>query len=513
MNPFLQKLLAPRHIEYLSISTKFIILDTSRSVSEFADRPEEVYPGRDVRAGFPELIGAEEVLKEVLSGKKASFELKGIGRFSEGKQPLYIDLYISPYQDENTLENFLLILFEDVTENMVLKQALVQRANEANLLVSALASSQDYVNKIITSMGDALLVTNNSGQIKTINIAAQKLFGYSEEELLGQPISLLIKNTQFIDRNEEKATNLIEPHLSREMEVVCRKKNGDNFLVDFSCSSIQTDVKECRNFVYIGRDVTERKRAELETYKALEKQKELNQLRANFISMTSHEFRTPLTIILTSVELLENFYETTDKHKTKVKQYFKMIENAIRQMTDMLDEVLLLSKAEAGKLTFHPSLLDIKKFSEGIIAEMQFSKTKKHSLSFRCFDENIFGWVDEKLLRQILVNLLSNAIKYSPQGGVVRFDLREENDKVVFEIEDEGMGILEEDQKRLFESFYRGKNVNHISGTGLGLAIVKSSVDLHKGEIIMESEVGKGTKFKVILPIKNNTSMESDEIR
>ncbi|MCT7948512.1 PAS domain-containing sensor histidine kinase [Ancylothrix sp. C2] len=505
MNPFLKKLLAPRHIEYLSVDRNLMILETSRAVRQFADRPEEVSPGKDVRASFPELIGAEEVLKAVFEGKKASFEVKGIARFAEGDKPFYIDLYISQHQDEISLEPLLLILLEDVTENMVLKQALVQRANEASLLVSALASSQDYIHKIITSMADALLVTTSSGQIKTINPAAQKLFGYSEAELLGQPVSLLIKDQQFIDDIKNQLPCLNGSELLRNREVVCSKKEGDNFLVDFSCSCIQADGIEKRDFVYIGRDITERKRAEAETQKALETQKELNQMRANFISMTSHEFRTPLTVILTSVELLENFYETTDKYKPKVQQYFKMIENAIRQMADMLDEVLLLSKAEAGKLTFHPSLLDVKKFSEEIVAEMQFSKSKKHTLKFTCPPEKVFGWVDEKLLRQILVNLLSNAIKYSPQGGMVRFDLRQEQDNVSFEIEDEGMGILKEDQERLFESFYRGRNVNNISGTGLGLAIVKSSVDLHGGEIIMRSEVGKGTVFQVILPLKTNT--------
>jgi PAS domain S-box-containing protein len=508
MNPFLKKLLAPRHIEYLSVDANLIILETSRLVGPFADRPEEVSPGKDVRAGFPELIGSEEVLRAVLSGEKASFELKGIARFVEGNKPFYIDLYISQHQDEITLEPLLLILFEDVTENMVLKQALVQRANEASLLVSALASSQDYIHKIITSMADALLVTTSSGQIKTLNVAAQNLFGYSESELLGQPISLLIKSPQFLEEIRQQLPCLNNFELLKNREVVCIKKDGKKFLVDFSCSCIQTDLIENRDFVYIGRDITERKRAEAETEKALEKQKELNQMRANFISMTSHEFRTPLTIILTSVELLENFYETTDKHKPKVQQYFKMIGNAIRQMTDMLDEVLLLSKAEAGKLTFCPSLLDVKKFSQQIVAEMQLSKSKKHSLSFNCPLENIFGWLDEKLLRQILVNLLSNAIKYSPQGGTVRFDLRQEKDQVIFEIEDQGMGILEEDQERLFDSFYRGRNVDNISGTGLGLAIVKSSVDLHAGEITMKSEVGKGTIFTVILPLRRNTGVQ-----
>lgn len=508
MNPFFKKLLAPRHIEYLSVDANLIILETSRLVRIFADRPEEVCPGRDVRAGFPELIGYEEVLTSVISGEKASFELKGIGRFTQGNKPFYIDLYITHHQNEVTLEPVLLILFEDVTENMVLKQALVQRANEANLLVSALASSQDYINKIISSMADALLVTTSSGHIKTINLAAQNLFGYNETELLGKPISLLIKNPQFIEEVRDQLPCLTDSELLRNREVVCSKKNGENFLVDFSCSCIQNDLIENPDFVYIGRDITERKRAEAETEKALEKQKELNQMRANFISMTSHEFRTPLTIILTSVELLENFYETTEKHKVKVKQYFKMIENAIRQMTDMLDEVLMLSKAEAGRLTFNPSLLNVKKFCEEIVTEMHFSKSKKHSLNFNCPPETIFGWLDEKLVRQIVVNLLSNAIKYSPQGGVVRFDLYKEENEVIFEIEDQGIGILEEDQERLFESFYRGQNVEHIAGTGLGLSIVKSSVDLHGGEITMKSEVGKGTIFKVILPLRTNIAVQ-----
>ncbi|MGK7873340.1 MAG: hypothetical protein AB4426_08505 [Xenococcaceae cyanobacterium] len=169
MSLLLNKLYIPDKIEYLLLNQELIILETSSAVQRFADCPDEVMPGKDVRSGFPELIGVEDILMAVIQGQKENFELKGIARCSEPSSPLYIDLSIE------SLVGQLIILFEDVTEMMVLKQSLVQRASEAEMLLSALTVSQDYINKIILSMGDALLVTTTSGTIKKVNKAAEDL--------------------------------------------------------------------------------------------------------------------------------------------------------------------------------------------------------------------------------------------------------------------------------------------------------------------------------------------------
>lgn len=510
MNTILKKLLGPRRMEYLTMDRDLIVLETSTDVQRFADRPEEVIPGNDARAGFPELIGVEDILAEVLQGTKAGLEFKGIARSSARESPLYIDLYISEFQNEETLEHQLIIFFEDVTEMMVLKQTLVQRANESGLLLSALVSSKDYIDKIIKSMADALVVTTAAGQIKTVNESTQNLFKYTEEELIGQPISLIIPEEKRLLPVIDPSNLHAQSEFVKNVEVDCYTKAGEKIFVAFSCSAIQTDIQGVRDFVYIGRDITERKRAEAEIRQALEKEKELNEMKSHFVSMASHEFRTPLTIILTSVELLEDYYYSPQRSEKKIQQYFQMIHTAVKQMTNLLDDVLIIGKAEVGKLEFDPNVIDLGKFCSVLVEEMQLSAGNKHSLIFDNQCENINACMDEKLLRQILTNLLSNALKFSPSGKPVFLRLSSKDQEVIFEVQDQGIGIPLEDQKRLFELFHRAKNARNISGTGLGLAIVQKSVELHGGRIMVSSEVGAGTTFRVMIPWNNCHISEED---
>jgi signal transduction histidine kinase len=168
-------------------------------------------------------------------------------------------------------------------------------------------------------------------------------------------------------------------------------------------------------------------------------------------------------------------------------------------MVQLLDDILIINRAEAGKLEFNPNSLDLKKFCRQFIEEIQLSAGSQYSLNFNCNSKDVHAFLDEKLLRSILANLLSNAIKYSPQGGQVKTSLTLDKENITLQISDQGIGIFPEDQKQLFEPFHRGKNVQNISGTGLGLVVTKKCVDLHGGTISLQSEVGKGTKITVIL--------------
>lgn len=173
-------------------------------------------------------------------------------------------------------------------------------------------------------------------------------------------------------------------------------------------------------------------------------------------------------------------------------------------MTELVEDVLLISKAEAGKLEFNPQPLMLKSFCKNLVAEIQLSIGKKHRIDFTYSGQVTSVYLDEKLLIQILNNLLINAIKYSPQETLVRFSCTCQQQEIIFEIQDEGIGIPVEDQKRLFESFHRAKNVGNIPGTGLGLTIVQKSVNLHNGNISLVSQVGVGTTFQVRLPLTNS---------
>lgn len=517
MNPLVKKLLTPRY-EYLTLDRNFIVLESSYAARCFAEFPDELYQGNDVRLSFPEIIGIESVMIDILEGREVSFELKGVGRsedrtsilleqcknnhaLSAQKLPLYIDLYINESSNQDYLDNSLLILLEDSTERMVLQQSFAQRTNEAQLLANSLPISKSYIDKIIASMADALLVTSSSGMIKTANQFAQDLFGYSEEELLNKPISSIICDENFLNQIKNLSNYGVGEFL-KNVEVNCLKKNQENLTVAFSCSAIQTELTGLKNFVYIGRDISERKQLETEMIKALAQERELRELKSDFVSMASHEFRTPLTSILSSTELLEKYSNRWTEEKKQ--KHYRRIENSVKRMTALVEDVLLISKAEAGKLEFNPQPLLLKNFCRNLVGEIQLSIGKQHRINFTYSGQTTPVAIDEKLLIQILNNLLTNAIKYSPQETIVRFSCSCQPQEVILEIQDEGIGIPAEDQERLFESFHRATNVGNIPGTGLGLTIVKKSVNLHNGSISVVSKVGVGTTFQVRLPLTNS---------
>jgi len=243
-----------RQMEYLQINRDFHILDASEQVQRFADCPSEVILFKDVRLGFPELIGVEDILIDILEGRQEYFELKSIARFSHFSSPFYIDLSVI------NLDGKLIVFFEDATSRMVLQQNLIPKNREANLLLRELAASQNYLDNIIASMAEAMLVTTSSGKIKTVNKAALDLFGYEKAEIVGKHISIIIAEEKFLLQINKKNTNN-QGKIFQDYEVVCQTKTGTEIFVAFSGSVIQTSINEnLQDFVYIGRDITESKR-------------------------------------------------------------------------------------------------------------------------------------------------------------------------------------------------------------------------------------------------------------
>lgn len=234
----------------------------------------------------------------------------------------------------------------------------------------------------------------------------------------------------------------------------------------------------------------------------LVKAQELNQFKSEFVSMLSHDIRSPLNTILLAAGLLQN---SGDKLSTEKKlNHYKLIRSAIKNMTQLLDEASLLGKVDSGRLEREFTLLNLQDFCHQLVEDAQLTAVDKHiTVVFTTTGQPTEILSDENLLRHILGNLLSNAIKYSHPDSIVYFELRFKNQTVIFNIKDEGIGIPLEDQKQLFQPFYRANNVGSIPGTGLGLAIVKKCLEAHGGEITVNSEVGVGTTFTVTLPLIN----------
>lgn len=254
--------------------------------------------------------------------------------------------------------------------------------------------------------------------------------------------------------------------------------------------------------VKLQKEILKQKEAEEKVKQALVKEKELSDLKTRFISIASHEFRTPLATMYSSTELLELFYEnrSDEKFLAQIDRIRKNIDNLI----EIMDNVLLISRVDAGKAKCEPSIIKLRSFLNEIVEDTKALLGNNHTLNYNLSipDEDVE--LDEKLFKIVLMNLLSNAIKYSPNGGVIELEVTKENEKILFRISDQGIGISETDQKHLFEPFHRAENVGHIHGTGLGLAIVKKYVELHKGEISFVSSPSRGTIFNISVDAINN---------
>jgi signal transduction histidine kinase len=221
--------------------------------------------------------------------------------------------------------------------------------------------------------------------------------------------------------------------------------------------------------------------------------------KSRYISMAYHDLNTPLTTIQLSAEMLEDS-EVESRGGNNAKSIDR-IKKAVSSMNQLLEQILMLSKAESGKLPLTKKSLNAVNLCKSILEEIQPIATKRHRLTFSTKTEKLSAHLDEKLLHHLLINLLSNAIKYSPNGGTVSLELSCENEQIIFCVRDEGIGIPEEYLEKLFQQFERGANVGNIKGTGLGLCIVKYIVDLHGGKISVESEVDRGTAFFVKIPL------------
>jgi len=381
---------------------------------------------------------------------------------------------------------------------------------------AALRQAEHQYRTIFENAVEGIFQTTSDGRYLNANPALAEILGYaSPEELIAHLTDIGCqlyvdphRRAEFIHLVQQQGT------VSEfESQVYC--KDGRIIWISENAHTIRDASGKVLAYEGTVRDITERKQAEEDIRKALEKEKELSELKSNFVTTASHEFRTPLATILSSAELLRKYNHKLgeDQKLTQLQQ----IQTTVTHMTQLLNDVLLIGKAEAGKLEYNPAPLDLVQFCHALVEGMQLSATYSqdgasgHKISFCSQGQCTNASMDEKLLRHILTNLLSNAIKYSPQGGTVYLDLVCQPGEAIFQVRDEGIGIPATEQTKLFDSFYRASNVGTISGTGLGLAIVKKSVDLHGGTITVESEAGAGTTFIVTIPFNQQVSADDQD--
>ncbi|BAZ21825.1 multi-sensor signal transduction histidine kinase [Kalymmatonema gypsitolerans NIES-4073] len=389
-----------------------------------------------------------------------------------------------------------------ITPNLL--RRTIRYAIDRGQILKQLKESEHRLRAVFEQTFQSMALLTLEGIILEINQPALKLWGSQQQDCVGKPLWEL-ESWNFSCANQEWLKSIIAKAADGEFvrhELLLPSENNVMVWIDFSLKPLKDETGKAVLLIVEGRDISESKRAEAELVNAWVQERELNEMKSNFVSMVSHEFRNPMTVIRTAVELLELYnHQLSDQQKS---QYFGKIQTAIRQMLQLLDEILFLGRSDAGKLQYEPTPLDLEDFCSELTQTLQLAANGKHQIIFSFQGKQTSVEVDENLLRYILTNLLSNAIKYSPQGGKIAFNVLCQDDTATFQIQDSGIGIPLQDQQRLFETFHRASNVGTIPGTGLGLSIVKKCVDLHQGQIYLQSQVGVGTTFTVKLPLNHH---------
>jgi len=336
----------------------------------------------------------------------------------------------------------------------------------------------------------------SDGRFVEVNEAVLQWGGYRREEIIGRTSADLGLWVNLGDR-EEFWRELQRARTIRHQERNLRDKHGAISTVLLSADIIELNHEP--HVLTFALDITDRKKAETELLKTLAREKELGQLKSNFVSMVSHEFRTPLGVIMSSAEILDSYLDQLEPQERR--EQLQSIQKNSRRMANLMEEVLLLGMVEAGKLEFKPAELDLNLFCRRLVDELLSAVNNRCPVEISIAADAARAVADERLLQHIFNNLLSNAVKFSPEGSPVRFDIKREGNDAVCRIRDQGLGIPAPDLERMFSAFHRGRNAGQVPGTGLGLTIVKRCVELHRGRIKIESTVGQGTTVMVRLPL------------
>jgi PAS domain S-box-containing protein len=513
---FLQKLL-----DYLPValfvkdasSEKFgqIILWNHRSEEIFGFSAEQVL-GKTVhelhpkeQADFFELKDQETfTLRKILEIKEEPVDSQTHGK-------IFLHTIKVPLFDCDGNPQYLLGISEDITvrkqaedDLQMLNQNLEIRVEERT---QAVRESEARYRNLLDQASDAILIADMEGNLVEVNQKAIQLFGYSKAEMVKLKITDLHTVEEF-DTAKAAFQQIVDHRSGQLLNTVIICKDGHTIPVDITGSMIEYSGQQYIQGIF--RDVSERKKAELEIQNALMKERELNELKTQFIDVASHEFRTPLTVILGNTEFMIKYYQKLSEEK-RLENLQKVLKSGLR-LKDMIEDVLVISRITSEKISLESKLLDIEKFCHEITEDVLSGSENKNQIVVSFVDQSERGkeiYGDPKILYHILSNLLSNAVKYSDENSPIEFLIKLSQSDIIFKISDRGIGIPKKDLVNICESFHRASNVENIPGTGLGLNIVQRYVELHRGTIEIESEVNVGSTFTVKLPRQIPENLDS----
>lgn len=411
-----------------------------------------------------------------------------MGRRKDGTT-FYVDIQLSYV---TTRDGSLVLSFiEDVTDRKQAEEALRQ--------------SEELLRDVLENLPVGVWLIAPDGKIVFGNPAGKEIWGgakYIGIDSFAVYRGWWLESGKQIEPDEWAAARAIvkgETSLNEEIEI--EAFDGTHKYLLNSAIPIRDSEQRIQGAIIVNQDVTMLKLAENTLRAAFEKEKELGDLKSRFVSMASHEFRTPLATILSSSEMLLNYRERMDE--PKIDRKLITIANQVKHLTSIVEDVLDLTRMQSGRTEFRPVAADLDALCREIVDEFRSRAEIQQTITYTCAQASVQFPFDRKLMRQIVINLVANACKYSAPEKSVYIGLEFTETNAILRVRDEGIGIPEADMRHLFEPFHRAGNVGTVSGTGLGLSIAKQAIELHEGTIRAESRVNVGSTFTVTLPIKS----------
>lgn len=431
---------------------------------------------RSARELLPEIGLADWIprYEATLRGECLRFEDESDGRI--------FDVQLVPVREDSGEILTGLIVARDITAEREAERTI--RENEERLRI------------LFDNLPDAITLLTLDGVYVDANPAALRMSQYSSDEIIGKNV---FDTPLFSPEDYERAREGLEKTrwgLRNRVEFTLNRADGTNFTVEVLTHPVNIQGK--RLHLSISRDITARKKVEAMLRKTLQAEKELGELKSRFVSIASHEFRTPLASIMSSSEILKMYRHKLDD--ARIDEKLSTIVEQVKYLTAIINDVLDLSRLQSQRIEFKPEEVALDLLCREIISDYQSQPEITHELLFTSGECPALAHVDKSLMRQVITNLISNAVKYSPPTEPITLQLEREDGCVMLSVQDRGIGIPEADLKHLFEPFHRAANAGSIPGTGLGLSIVKEAVELYGGSITVESVAGVGSTFRVRIP-------------
>jgi PAS domain S-box-containing protein len=467
--------------------------------------PDTVLHAKDYPAYFQALreahfVVSDDAQADLITGEFSEDYLKPLGITSVLDAPVWVGgqvvgvvchEHVGPNRSWSPAEM-------DFATSIAAMISIAMEAESRRRAEEALILSEQRFRALVQNSSDIITLMDEEGHILYDSPAIERVLGYRMAERLLRRISDFVHPDDIVE--VERLFAPVEDDHPGSVSCVFRVRHaGGHWVYLEMIGTNLLDNPAIRGIVGNARDITERKLAEEEMQRALDKARELSEMKTRFVSMTSHEFRTPLTTIMSNAELLERYGPKWGDDKRQLS--FQRINESIRQMVSLLDDVLMIGKVEAGKLEYTPHPLDLVHFCTELIDTIRSGRQNDRLFTFTHAGIPPTLPLDGTLLRHVLLNVLTNAVKYSPADSDVCLNLAMAPDSVVIRVADKGIGIPQSDLEHLFEPFYRATNVGTISGTGLGLTIVKRCVERHGGTVQVTSAAGEGTTFQISIPV------------